>query len=80
LAEGETLSLLANPEKRVVVLRAYRGPFVMNTEKETEQAIRDYRNGTLTHYREIGRPQVRLFYYAALLAKRGYQPKLGSPA
>lgn len=59
LFKGDELTLAAQDEaSRFLVLAgkpikepiAQYGPFVMNTQDEIEQAITDYRNGTLTKY------------------------------
>lgn len=56
LGDGDTVELAANDEgARLLLLAAcplhepvvQYGPFVMNTHKEIEQAVADYRNGTL---------------------------------
>ena len=55
--DGELLSLRAGPDGARLLLLSGRpldeplvqyGPFVMSTREEIEQALRDYRNGTLT--------------------------------
>ncbi|RUO40441.1 quercetin 2,3-dioxygenase [Aliidiomarina taiwanensis] len=56
LSEGSTLTVQANQASRFLLLSgkpinepiAQYGPFVMNTHAELEQAMRDYRDGTLT--------------------------------
>ncbi len=57
LTDGERVTLLGgNGGARVLVLAgkpikepvAQYGPFVMNTQEQLDQALRDYRNGTLT--------------------------------
>ena len=56
LGEGDTVAISANSDARLLFLAgkplkepiANYGPFVMNTREEIEQAISDYRNGTLT--------------------------------
>jgi redox-sensitive bicupin YhaK (pirin superfamily) len=45
-ANASFLILAARPLNEPIV---QHGPFVMNTQEEIEQAIRDYRNGKLTH-------------------------------
>ncbi|GAB0154284.1 pirin family protein [Marinobacterium sp. BA1] len=56
LGEGELIQLQAGPEGAALLLLAAQpinepiaqyGPFVMNTPEEIDQAINDYRNGTL---------------------------------
>jgi redox-sensitive bicupin YhaK (pirin superfamily) len=56
LGEGELIKLQAGPEGAALLLLAAQpinepiaqyGPFVMNTPEEIDQAINDYRNGTL---------------------------------
>lgn len=55
LSEGGRLQLAAGPGTRMILLTgrpigepiAQYGPFVMNTTEEIEQALRDYRTGTL---------------------------------
>lgn len=56
LSAGDTLRVTANSESvRFIVLAGLplnepvvqRGPFVMNTREEIEQAVRDYQNGSL---------------------------------
>lgn len=55
LSAGERLQLAADPGTRMILLTgkpigepvAQYGPFVMNTMEEIEQALRDYRDGTL---------------------------------
>lgn len=57
LGDGEVVRLRADQQRAAVLLAsarpirepiAHRGPFVMNTEAELDQAFADYRNGTLT--------------------------------
>jgi redox-sensitive bicupin YhaK (pirin superfamily) len=57
LSDGDEVQLAGGPEGGRVILLAARplrepvvqyGPFVMNTDEEIEQAIRDYQSGTLT--------------------------------
>lgn len=56
LTPGEQLALVADQPARLMLLAGQPlkepvtqyGPFVMNTPDEVDQAIRDYRNGTLT--------------------------------
>jgi redox-sensitive bicupin YhaK (pirin superfamily) len=56
LTDGDSLTLTADADARVIVLAAkpigepvvQYGPFVMNSVAEIEQAIRDYQAGTLT--------------------------------
>lgn len=57
LGQGDLLEVRAGPEGGRFLLIAGRplnepvvqyGPFVMNSAEEIEQALRDYRNGTLT--------------------------------
>jgi redox-sensitive bicupin YhaK (pirin superfamily) len=56
LGEGELIQLQTGPEGAALLLLAAQpinepiaqyGPFVMNTPEEIDQAINDYRNGTL---------------------------------
>ena len=56
LSAGDSVRIAANAEPvRFILLAGKRlnepvvqhGPFVMNTREEIEQAIRDYKNGTL---------------------------------
>ena len=56
LGEGDRLQLRAGPEGAAILVLAAEplnepiaqyGPFVMNTSEEIDQAINDYRNGTL---------------------------------
>ncbi|HEY3666065.1 MAG TPA: pirin-like C-terminal cupin domain-containing protein, partial [Polyangiaceae bacterium] len=55
LGEGDRVALTASDGGRLLLLAARpigepvarRGPFVMNTEAELEQAYEDYQNGTL---------------------------------
>ncbi len=42
---GRAILVAGRPLREPVV---QYGPFVMNTREETEQAVRDYREGTLT--------------------------------
>jgi len=42
---GRALLIAGRPLREPIV---QYGPFVMNTREEVEQAVRDYRNGTLT--------------------------------
>jgi hypothetical protein len=57
LSDGDTVTLIGGPDGGRVILLAGRpllepivqyGPFVMNTQQEIEQAIRDYQSGVLT--------------------------------
>lgn len=56
LSQGDTVQIHAKNNARILLIAgkplnepiAQYGPFVMNTEAEIEQAINDYRNGTLT--------------------------------
>ncbi|WP_148253685.1 pirin family protein [Aidingimonas lacisalsi] len=56
MSEGEYLPLTANEDTQLLLLAgtphrepiAHYGPFVMNHREELEQALDDYRNGTLT--------------------------------
>lgn len=56
LGDGETVSLSSSQGARLLLLAgkplnepvAQRGPFVMNTQEELYQAMKDYGNGTLT--------------------------------
>ena len=56
LGDGDTVELRAGPAGARLILVAGKpigepavqyGPFVMNTREEVEQAMRDYRDGTL---------------------------------
>ncbi|MFD2178110.1 pirin family protein [Veronia pacifica] len=55
LSEGEALSIRSREATGVLILAgqvidepvAHYGPFVMNTDQEIEQALKDYRNGVL---------------------------------
>ncbi len=57
LGEGDTVEVAADEDSRFLLLAgrplgepvANWGPFVMNTPEEIEQAIRDYRDGTLVN-------------------------------
>ncbi len=44
--QGQVLLLAGEPHQEPI---AHHGPFVMNHTHELEQAMRDYRDGTLTH-------------------------------
>lgn len=56
LSEGKTLSLSSDSGAQALLLAGYPhnepiahyGPFVMNTREQLDQALRDYRDGTLT--------------------------------
>lgn len=56
LSDGESLTVKASADSRFLLLSgkpinepiAQYGPFVMNTQEQLEQAMRDYRDGTLT--------------------------------
>ena len=55
LTEGEELELSAQQDAGLLLFGgmpinepvAHYGPYVMNTQEEIEQALRDYRDGTL---------------------------------